>query len=97
MAVRDFRKRYIAFLTEDTMSRKEMIYHLNRIGKEIGVRITLTVFEGDRGIVLVKHTEQKKTIDALNRYEKASIRTLKTSGTIKKAKMALDNAKMGDE
>jgi len=89
MPVRDFRKRYISFVIDGNLTRKEMIRHLNRIGKEKGIALNLTVFEGNRGIVLVKHTEKDAAIEAMSSYEGLSIRTVKTSGTIKKAKASL--------
>ena len=90
MAVRPFRKRYISFTVDGNLSRKEMIRHLNRMGKEIGAKITLTVFEGDRGIVLVEHIHKDAAIDAMNSYPLLKIRTIRTSGTIKKAKRSLE-------
>ena len=91
MGVRDFRKRYISFIVEPpgVRDRKSMIQHLNRIGRQAGIRLTLTVFEDNRGIVLVKHTEQKAAIQAMNSYPDLKIRTIRTSGTIKKAKASL--------
>ncbi len=89
MPVRDFRKRYIAFRIDGNLTRKEMIRHLNRIGRDMDIRLNLTVFEGNRGIVLVKHTEKDRVIEAMNSYRDLKITTVRTSGTIKKAKASL--------
>ena len=89
MAVRGFRNRYIAFRIEDNLERREMIKHINRIGREISIRLNLTVFEGNKGIVRVEHKEQQAAIDAMNSCSAIKIHTLKTSGTIKKAKSYL--------
>ena len=91
MPVREFRKRYISFTIDGNLTRKDMIRHLNRLGKEAGITLNLTVFEGDRGIVLVRHTEQNRAIEAMNSYEKLPIKTIRTSGTIKKAKASLSS------
>lgn len=90
MAVSEFRKRYIVFRIHSPreLSRKEMIGIINRRGRIHRVRITLTVFEGDRGIVLVSHRDKEKAIKAMNfEDEGLKVETVKTSGTIKKAKM----------
>ncbi len=89
MAVKGFRNRYITFRIDGELERREMIKHLNRIGRNIGVRLNLTVFEGNMGIVRVEHKEQKAAIDGMNSYTGLKIRTVKTSGTIKKAKSYL--------
>lgn len=89
MAVRGFRKRYISFEIEGELSRKQMIAHLNRIGKRNNIEIRLTVFDGKKGIVLVSHLDKERTIEAMNSYPELKIRTIKTSGTIKKAKASL--------
>ena len=89
MAVRNFRKRYISFRIDRELNRKQMIMHLNRIGRNAGIELRLTVFEGDRGIVLVSHREKDRAIDAMNSYSDLKIMTVKTSGTIKKAKASL--------
>ena len=89
MAVRGFRKRYISFVIDRGLTRKEMITHLNRIGRRNGMNLRLTVFDGKKGIVLVSHLDKERAIEALNSYTELNIRTIKTSGTIKKAKASL--------
>ena len=92
VAVRNFRKRYIVFRVHGKrLTRKEIISLINRRGREYGVRITLTVFEGDRGIVLVSHLLKDRAIEAMNfESDGISVETIKTSGTIKKAKKIME-------
>lgn len=88
MAVRNFRKRYIVFVVRGRrIGRKKMIEIINRKGREYGVRMTLTVFEDNFGIILVSHLLKERAIKAMNFEDDGMvIKTLKTSGTIKKAK-----------
>ena len=88
MAVSDFRKRYIVFkVSGSPLSRKEMIAIINRMGRMHGVRMNLTVFQGNRGIILVSHRDKEKAVKAMNFDDKGlKVETVKTSGTIKKAK-----------
>ena len=88
----NFRKRYIAFAVESgtPLSRREMVAVLNELGRKNGIRLRLTVFEDNRGIVLVSHTEKERALEVLNgSVRELKLRTIKTSGTIKKAKSFL--------
>ncbi len=92
MAVRNFRKRYIVFRVHGrgALPRKEMIDIINRRGRIHRVRMKLTVFKGNRGIILVSHTDKEKAIEAMNFEDSGlKIETIRTSGTIKKAKNSM--------
>ncbi len=91
------RQRYIAFVIEDGYTdRRGMIAAIrDEFSKKEYDKIEpwLTVFDEDRGIVRCKHTGKKKAIEILNRIEVGGgeVKTIKTSGTIKKAKKVLNN------
>lgn len=90
VAVRTFRKRYIVFKTSRWMSRRQVIELINRRGAIHHIKLKLTVFEGNKGIVLVPHFLKEKAIKAMNFEEDGiSVKTIKTSGTIKKAKKTM--------
>jgi len=93
VAVRNFRKRYIVFQVEGKeLTRKEIIKLINLRGREYRVRITLTVFNGNKGIVLVSHLLKDRAIEAMNfEVNGIKVRTVKTSGTIKKAKKIMES------
>jgi len=93
------RKRYIAFTVDADRSlrRHEMIRGINQVippgmNKE---DVRLTVFTQDAGIVLCPHIKKEEMIKALNSIKhiagtRAEVRTVITSGTIKKAKEKLE-------
>ncbi len=96
MAVRNFRKRYIVFRVHSSraLTRKDMIAVINRRGRMHGMRMKLTVFESDRGIILVSHRDKEKAVKAMNFEDNGlKVETVKTSGTIKKAKMWMEGKK----
>ena len=92
------RKRYIAFLVETGagLKRHEMIRAINGslppgLTKD---DVRLTAFNGEVGIVLCPHKTKDEVCKALNSITSANnreirIRTVATSGTIKKAKARL--------
>ncbi len=95
MVVGEDRQRYISFIIEGSETdRRSMI---NAIRSEFSrdeyenIKPWLTVFEGDKGIVRCKHTGKERTVEALNEIEidDGKVKTIITSGTIKKAKKAL--------
>lgn len=95
MTVSKHRKRYIAFVIEDgKTSRKDMISAIReRFSYEEyeNFRPWLTVFDGRRGIVRCRHIGKEKVVKILNSIEVGGgkVKTLITSGTIKKAKKRL--------
>ncbi|MFP4142950.1 MAG: hypothetical protein ACOCTN_06820 [Candidatus Natronoplasma sp.] len=95
MVVGDDRQRYISFIIESVeIDRRGMI---DAIRDEFSseeyedIEPWLTVFKGDRGIVRCNHTGKEGAIEILNQIEieGGRVKTLVTSGTIKKAKKAL--------
>lgn len=95
MAVENDRQRYILFvIREGETDRRGMI---NAIRDEFTreeyeeIKPWLTVFEGDRGIIRVKHTGKARAIEVLNGMEVGGgkVETITTSGTIKKVKKRL--------
>lgn len=93
------RKRYIAFSVEAPrdVSRKEFISAIRKNAPEQDkwerMEPWLTVFENNKGILRCRHTGCEEAILLLNSIEsigrervKIKVRTLGTSGTIKKAK-----------
>ncbi len=85
MVVRDRvgRKRYIVVLFPAEVSRREA----NRLLSErLSIPFRLTYHAGRGGIVLVKHTDKERAIEEMNA---GGLRTVKTSGTIRKAKEIL--------
>lgn len=95
MVVDDDRQRYISFIIEGSETdRRGMIDAIrDKFSREEyeDVEPWLTVFEGDRGIVRCNHTGKDRAIEILNKIEidKGKVKTIITSGTIKKAKKAL--------
>ncbi len=95
MAEDDGRQRYVAFMIEGgETDRRGMIEAIRDefSRKEYDeIKPWLTVFEEDRGIVRCKHTGKKRAIEILNEIEVGGgkVKTIKTSGTIKKAKKVL--------
>jgi len=95
MVVDDDRQRYISFIIKGAETdRKGMI---NAIREEFSrkeyeeIEPWLTVFEGDRGIVRCKHIYKNRAVEIMNNIEidNGKLKTIITSGTIKKAKKAL--------
>lgn len=105
MAVKEYRQRYIVFEIDAprTLERWELIKALQQRASQMGLdnnmagRPWLTAFEGNRGILRCAHTEKDNAIELLSSITevgednelKVEIRTLKTSGTIKKAKESM--------
>ncbi|MEF8835025.1 MAG: hypothetical protein V5A76_02605 [Candidatus Thermoplasmatota archaeon] len=95
MVVGDDRQRYISFVIEGAKTdRKGMINAIrSAFSKEEYDEIQpwLTVFEGDRGIVRCAHTGKERAVEVMNDMDigKGNVKTIITSGTIKKAKKAL--------
>ncbi len=89
------KQRYIAFVIEgSTTDRKDMI---NKIRDNFNydeyqeISPWLTVFTGDKGIVRCNHDKKKKAVEILNsiKIDDGKVKTITTSGTIKKAKERL--------
>ncbi|MFW5898451.1 MAG: Rpp14/Pop5 family protein [Candidatus Saliniplasma sp.] len=95
MAVNKHRKRYIAFVIEGgNTSRKDMISAIRKnCPRDVYQRYKpwLTFFDGKKGIVRCWHTGKEKLVDMLNTIEVGGgkVKTVTTSGTIKKAKKRL--------
>jgi len=92
------RQRYILFSVSGEASRKEIIHSINNLYRKKyndDDMPWLTVYEKNYGIVRCKHTRKEEIIDLLNSVKvdnKFSIKTLKTSGTIKKLKKEINNS-----
>ncbi|RLF64946.1 MAG: hypothetical protein DRN33_00750 [Thermoplasmata archaeon] len=92
------RQRYILFSVSGEASRREIIHSINNAYREKYNDEDipwLTVYEKNYGIVRCKHTKKEKVISLLNSIKadkKFQIRTLKTSGTIKKLKKEINNS-----
>ncbi|MFW6040320.1 MAG: hypothetical protein ACOC85_00610 [Thermoplasmatota archaeon] len=95
MAVKDIRKRYIAFrLKNGETDRKRMINAIREAFTKNEYRVIepwLTVFTGKKGIIRVSHLGKKRAIEVLNRtvVNDCKVETITTSGTIKNAKERL--------
>lgn len=89
------RNRYIAFVLEGgSTDRRGMINAIRDVFSKDEyheIKPWLTVFDGEKGIVRCNHTGKERTVDLLNSIEVGggSVRTVTTSGTIKKAKKRL--------
>jgi len=81
------RNRYILFIAEGG-EKKSIVSALNK-GK---IKLRLILYNGKHGIVRCKHTDKEKAIKFLNelKIDGICIKTLKTSGTIKKLKKYLN-------
>lgn len=104
MGVSEFRRRYIVFTIDAprNIERWELIKELQRVSSRMGLdqnneeRPWLTTFQDNRGILRCGHTDKDTAIEMLNGITeigeerlKVSVTTLKTSGTIRKAKESL--------
>ncbi len=105
MAVKEYRRRYIVFEIDAPrkVERWEFIKALERqastmeLDNQKGGRPWLTAFNDNRGILRCSHTDKEQVIELLNAITgvgengevKVTVRTVKTSGTIKKAKTSL--------
>ena len=105
MAMKEFRQRYIVFEVEAPrkVERWEFIKALERRASQMELdnkkegRPWLTAFNDNRGILRCSHTDKENAIQLLTSITevgehnelKVEVRTLKTSGTIKKAKESL--------
>jgi len=96
------RKRYIVFLIapgsglSDPLPRGALIHAINKGAREAGMGTAprLTIVEGDGAIVAIGHGDKDATIRMLSSLSivdgrSVSVRTVGTSGTIKKAKVML--------
>jgi RNase P/RNase MRP subunit POP5 len=103
MAVKEFRHRYIVFEIEAPrqVERWELIKEFQRRSSQLGMdgdenRPWLTAFQNNRGILRCSHCEKDKAIGLLTGITevgderlKVKIKTITTSGTIRKAKESL--------
>ncbi len=104
MPPREFRKRYVAFVIEAprNIERWEMISALQKMATAMNMlsegerRPWLTTFRDNRGILRCVHTDKERAIELLTNITelgeeqmKVEITTIKTSGTIKKAKASI--------
>lgn len=105
MAVKEYRRRYIVFEIDAPrkVERWEFIKSLERhasimeMDAEKGGRPWLTAFHDNRGILRCSHIDKERVIQLLNDITgvgendelKVTVRTIRTSGTIKKAKTSL--------
>jgi RNase P/RNase MRP subunit POP5 len=103
--VSEFRRRYILFEVEAprNVERWELIKAIQRKASQLGLdhyeegRPWLTAFQENRGILRCSHTDKDKAIELLTSITevgddgelKVEVRTLKTSGTIKKVKESM--------
>ncbi|MFO7991533.1 MAG: hypothetical protein R6U61_04460 [Thermoplasmata archaeon] len=96
MAVEGKRKRYISFVIEGgSTERRGMISAIRRnfSSKEYEeIEPWLTVFTGEKGIIRCDHRYKERAVEILNGLEVGGgkVKTLITSGTIKKAKKSLE-------
>ncbi|MBI4416505.1 MAG: hypothetical protein HY557_05945 [Euryarchaeota archaeon] len=86
MVVRDRegRQRYIAFVVTPPVPKARLTTAL----RDAGDRVRLVEYDGARGLVQCAHTAKDATIALLNGLPlgDATVRTLGTSGTIRKAR-----------
>lgn len=103
MAVKEFRHRYIVFEIEAPrpIERWELIKEFQRRSSQLGLdheetRPWLTAFQNNRGILRCTHHDRDKAVEMLTGITeigderlKVAIKTVTTSGTIKKAKESM--------
>jgi RNase P/RNase MRP subunit POP5 len=105
MVVKEFRRRYILFELEAPreVERWELIKAIQKRASQMGLdhqvdgRPWLTAFQQNRGILRCAHTDKDRAIELLtsitevgeNDELKVEVRTIKTSGTIKKVKESM--------
>ncbi len=95
MAVRETRQRYISFVIENGCTdRRGMIREIREVFSGDHYERCepwLTVFSGKGGILRCNHTCKELAIELLNsiRVGQGRVKTVYTSGTIKKAKERL--------
>jgi len=89
------KQRYIAFIIEGSSTdRKSMIAYIREnfsYEEYQDISPWLTVFTGDKGIIRCDHDQKNKAVEILNsiKIDDGNVRTITTSGTIKKAKKRL--------
>ena len=102
MAVKEYRRRYIVFEIDSPrpVERWEFIKALEKKASQLGMdaerggRPWLTAFKDNRGIIRCAHTAKEEAVELLNSIQavgendelQVNVTTIKTSGTIKKAK-----------
>jgi len=91
------RKRYILFSVEGEATRADVIHAINNAyRKRYDDDVPwLTVYENGYGIVRCMHRRKDDVVDTLNSLganKKFSVRTICTSGTIKKLKEKISNS-----
>lgn len=95
MAVEGKRWRYIGFeLSDGKLDRREMIRAVrDSFSKDEYSELEpwLTVFTGTKGILKVRHMGKDRAIEILNsmKFNGVTVKTVVTSGTIKKVKKTL--------
>ena len=90
------RSRYILFSVDGKASRVDIIHALNVFYQKKcgdGEVPWLTVYTRKYGIVKCKHVQKEKIITLLNSLQRETfkLKTVKTSGTIKKLKKEISN------
>ena len=89
------KQRYIAFVIDDAdTDRKGMIKAIQdnfSYDEYQDISPWLTLFTGDKGIIKCDHDKIEEAIEILNsiKIDSGSLKTISTSGTIKKAKKRL--------
>jgi len=99
VADKRLRKRYIAFevLSEEKIDRKELMEAIHNFsGKPMQKdRLSVMLLQENKGVVRCQHTLKEETLRLLRSInnvggKKVQLRTIGTSGTIRKAKEYLD-------
>ncbi len=94
MAVKNERLRYIGFVLQGSRTdRRNMINAIRRSFQDEydEIKPWLTVFDGKKGIIRCRHFGKERTIEILNSIDicGGKVKTLISSGTIKKVKKRL--------
>ena len=104
MAVKEYRHRYRVFEIDSprAIERWELIKEFQRMASRMGldqsdeIRPWLTAFKDNRGILRCTHHDREKAMELLKGITevgeerlKVSIKTVTTSGTIRKAKESM--------
>ncbi len=89
MVVKEKRGRYRYIIFRGEGIKKREIYNLM---KSSGMKLKMAFYQGNYFIIKCRHLDKENVLDYFNTRGKGKLKSIKTSGTIKKLKRYINNS-----